>query len=419
MPDADLLVRNIGELVTIAGPDAPRVGEQMQQLGIINQAAIAIQNGKIMALGPEREIVPCWQAAHSIDAGGALVTPGLVDPHTHPVFAASREQEFAMRVSGASYLEIAKAGGGIRNSARKLQHADKLTLKREVCRRLDRFLRLGTTTIEAKSGYGLSTASELKSLEILSELTAEHPLDIVSTFLGAHEIPDEYQHDREGYIRLLIDEMIPEVARRKLADYCDIFCEEHVFTIEESRRILQAARQAGLKLKLHADELTALGGAELAAELQAVSADHLVAVSDAGIARMSANGVIAVLLPATTFYLASSQYAPARKMIDAGVAVALSTDFNPGSSMTQSLPLVLTLACLYLKMLPCEALVAVTINSACAIGMAEKVGSLQIGKQADLVIWQADNYRYLPYHFGDNLAAIVIKSGNVVSDNRS
>ena len=254
MPNADLLVRNIGELVTIAGPNTPRMGEQMQQLGIVHRAAIAIQKDKIVALGPEFEIIPAWQSAHTIDAGGALVTPGFVDPHTHPVFAASREQEFEMRVTGASYLEIAKAGGGIRNSARKLQQATKQSLKQDVGKRLDRFLRLGTTTIEAKSGYGLSTASELKSLEILSELAAEHQLDIIRTFLGAHEVPDEYQNDREGYIHLLIDEMIPEVAKRKLADYCDIFCEEHVFDIAESRRILQAAQQAGLKLKLHADE---------------------------------------------------------------------------------------------------------------------------------------------------------------------
>lgn len=412
MEQADLIVHNIGELLTLDGANRPRAGKEMQELGILPDAAVAIHNGKIAQVGSSREILERWQG-ESIDASGSLVSPGFVDPHTHPVFAVSREEEFEMRVRGATYQEIARAGGGIRNSVRRLRETPKDALKESVRGRLNRFLSLGTTTVEAKSGYGLSIVDEVKSLEILSELGRELPIDIVPTFLGAHEIPDEYREDREGYIRLIIEEMIPQVAKRNLARYCDIFCEEHVFSVEESRRILEAAQKAGLGLKLHAEEFVALGGAELAASLHATSADHLVAISDSGIDAMKRAGVIAVLLPATSFFLAKSRYAPARHMIDSGLAVALSTDFNPGSSMTQSMPLVLTLACLYLKMTPAESWVATTINSACAIGLADRVGSIAAGKQADLVLWNAPNYRYIPYHFGDNLVSLVIKKGKV------
>lgn len=414
MQYVDLLIENIGELVTMFGPNCPRIGSQMQDVGIITHAAIAIHQGKIVALGPQTEISQKYTGIQNIQANGQLVTPGFVDPHTHPVFAATRENEFEMRVRGATYQEIAKAGGGIRNSARKLQKADKASLKAAARQRVLRFLHLGTTTIEAKSGYGLSTESELKSLEIIQELAQELPIDIVATFLGAHEIPDEYRSNRQAYIELLVHEMIPQVAKRGLAKYCDIFCEDHVFTVEESRYILEAARQAGLAPKLHADELTYTGGAELAGQVKAISADHLVAISDQGIRSLQQSGVIAVLLPATTFFLGSQRYAPARKMIEAGVAVAMATDFNPGSCMTQSMPFVLTVAGLYLKMSPQEALTATTINSACAIGMQEYVGSLMVGKKADLVIWQASHIAYLPYHFGDNLIRMVVKNGKIV-----
>jgi imidazolonepropionase len=415
MQYADFIVHNIGELVTLDGPNRPRIREEMQELGIIHDGAVAMVQGKIVAVGKSSEIHTEWQAKETLDARKSLVTPGFVDPHTHPVFAATREAEFEMRIRGATYQEIAKAGGGIRESARRLQKIPKEVLKEQVRSRLDRFLCLGTTTIEAKSGYGLSTDAEIKSLEILCELRKEHSIGIVPTFMGAHEVPDEYQHHREGYISLLIQEMIPEVTRRKLAKYCDIFCERGVFSIEESRRVLEAARKEGLSLKLHADELSPLGGAELAAALHATSADHLVFISDQGIEDMKNRGVVAVLLPATTFFLASSPYAPARKMISCGVPVALSTDFNPGSAMTQSMPIVLTLATLYLRMLPSEALVASTINAAFAIGMADRVGSISVGKEADLLLWEASSYRYLPYHFGDNLLWAVIKSGKIVS----
>jgi imidazolonepropionase len=414
MQRADLIVANIGELVTVSGPNRPRLGQEMQELGILQKAALAIRKDKIAAVGAHEDIITNWQARRILDAQGLLITPGLVDPHTHPVFAASRENEFDMRIKGATYQQIAEAGGGIRNSVRRLREMPKEDLKKAVLARLDRFLKLGTTTIEAKSGYGLSLEAETKSLEILQELAAEHPIGIVPTFLGAHEVPDEYRDRRAEYVRVLIEEMIPVIAEKKLARYCDIFCEKGVFEIEESRKILEAARRHGLGLKLHADEFARLGGAELAAEVKAISADHLMAVSEAGIAAMKTAGVVAVLLPATTFFLRGRDYAPARKMIEAGVAVALATDFNPGSSMTQSLRLTMTIACLYLEMYPAETLVATTINSACAIGMEEKIGSLMPGKQADIVIWDATDYRYLPYHFGDNLVKTVIKSGKII-----
>ncbi len=414
MEFSDLIVYNIGELVTMEGPDRPRTGKEMLEIGAVKNAAILIEKGKIVAISNDPKTISHWNAKEKIDAMKSLVTPGFVDPHTHPVFAASREKEFCMRIRGATYEEIAKQGGGIRNSARKLRETPKERLKELTKKRLDRFLALGTTTIEAKSGYGLSYESEIESLEILAEIAREHALDIVPTFMGAHEIPDEYRNDREAYIQLVIDKMIPEVAKRKLAKYCDVFCESHVFNLEETRRILDAAKNYGLLAKLHADELSPMGGAELAASLKAISAEHLVAISEQGILDLAKEKVIAVLLPATTFFLGSNRFAPARKMISSGVAVALSTDFNPGSSMTQSMPIVLTIAGLYLRMLPEEALTATTINAACAIGKEKETGSIVPGKQADLLIWEADNYEYLPYHFGDNLLRTVIKRGKIV-----
>ncbi len=416
MQQVDVMVTNIGQLVTISGPNRPRIGSEMKELGILENVAIAIDKGNIIAIDQQQEIQKSYHAKHTIYAGGCLVTPGFVDPHTHPIFAATRENEFAMRIRGSTYQEIAKAGGGIRNSARRLQQTDKETLKELAYKRIMRFLQLGTTTIEAKSGYGLSTDSEIKSLEILQELSQKVPLDIVPTFLGAHEVPDDYRDRREDYINLLISEMIPLIAEKKLAKYCDVFCEDHVFNIEESKRILEAGIKFGLLPKLHAEELAYTGGSELAAQIHATSADHLVAIADKGIEEMKKAGTIAVLLPATTFFLGSSRYAPGRKMIDSGMAVALATDFNPGSCMNQNMQLVLTIAAMHLKMLPEESLVATTINSACAIGKQEQVGSLMPGKQADIIIWQAKNYSYLPYHFGDNLIRMVLKKGKIVAE---
>ena len=342
------------------------------------------------------------------------MTPGLIDPHTHPVFAATREKEFYMRNEGKSYMEIAQQGGGIRNSVRKLRAASADALYQNACRFLDRMLRSGTTTIEAKSGYGLSTEAEIKSLEVIQKLNKSHPIDLVPTFMGAHEFPDEYRENREGYVNLLIDEMIPEISRRKLADFCDIFTEEGVFDLEQSRRIMSAAKKYGLKLKFHAEELKSIGGAELAAEMGAVSADHLVYVSDEGIRRMASSGTIAVLLPSTTFFLGHSEYAPARKMIESDVAVALATYFNPGSSCNTSVPSTMTIAAIYLKMTAEEIMNATTYNAACSICRQMEIGSLEHGKLADFVVWDVENYQQIPYLFAQNPIRSVYKRGSRV-----
>ena len=415
---ASLLIKNIGQLVTMAGP-APRVGASMNDLGLIENGGLALAGDQILAVGKSDEIegkAPLAEGCTVIDAGGAVVTPGLVDPHTHPVFARTREREFEMRAQGKSYMEIAQSGGGIRSSVRDVREASVQQLKDRAGKCIDTMLAHGTTTIEAKSGYGLSTEAELKSLLVLQELKEGHPIEIVATFLGAHEVPDEYRDRREQYIRLLIDEAIPLVAREKLAEYCDVFCEKGVFSVEESRRILKAAQAAGMKLRVHADELTSFGGAELAAELGAASADHLVHISDAGIRALAKSGTTAVLLPGTTFSLGGSQYAPARKMIEQGVIVALSTDCNPGSSFTESLAMIVTLAVLQLKMTTAEALSAVTVNAAWSLGRAERIGRLAEGFQADLVIWDVADYREIPYHYGVNLVAKVVKRGKLVVD---
>ncbi|MBD3257242.1 imidazolonepropionase [candidate division GN15 bacterium] len=413
---ATILIKNIGQLITMRGP-APRVGSQMNDLGLIEDAGIAFAGEDVLAVGKSDEIgghVELSEGCTVIDAGGRVVTPGLIDPHTHPVFAKTREREFEMRAQGRPYMEIAKAGGGIRTSVRALREASAVDLRQNMTKRLDLLLAHGVTTVEAKSGYGLSTESEIKSLEVIRDVADVHPMDVVATFLGAHEVPDEYREDREGYVRLVIEEMIPAVTRDNLAEFCDIFCEEGVFEIEDSRRIMTAAKDAGLKLKFHADELVSLGGAELAAELGAVSADHLGFISDEGIKRMAEAGTVAVLLPGTLFSLQSKTYAPARKMIESGVVVALSTDCNPGSSFTESLAMIVTLAVLQMKMTTAEAISAVTVNSAAAIDRTGKIGQLVPGMQGDAVVWDMGDYRELSYHYGVNLVHRVIKRGKLV-----
>lgn len=389
----------------------------MEDLGSVIDGAVAAVKGQVVAVGTTAEVeatVSSGPETKIIDARGKVVMPGFVDPHTHPVFAGTREDEFELRIKGASYQEIAASGGGIRASVRSLRQASEKELREQARPRLDRMLSFGTTTAEAKSGYGLNLAAELKSLEAIADLNREHPLDLIPTFLGAHEFPDEFRKNRGEYIRQICEEMLPQVVQRRLAEFCDIFCEQGVFEVQESRQILTEAKRAGLKLKLHADELAASGGSFLAAEMGAVSADHLVFVDDAGIKAMVEAGVIPVLLPGTTFSLGLDRYAPARKMIEAGLPVALATDLNPGSCMTESMPMIITLACLQMKMTPAEAITAATINAAHAVDRGNILGSLETGKRADLVVWDMPNYQILPYHFGVNLVDTVVKSGRVV-----
>jgi len=415
---ADFLLHNAGQLVTAAGfSERPKRGAELADIGMVENGALAAQDGVIAAVGPEaqvREQVELDRDARVIDAGGRVVLPGLVDPHTHVVFAGSREHELEMKIAGMSYLEILARGGGILDTVRATRAAGREELAAAGRRYLDQMLAHGTTTAEAKSGYGLTTGDEMKILAVIRELDGSHPVDLASTFLGAHAIPPEYKTNPDAFVDLVTEEMLPAVAREGLAEFCDVFCEEGVFTVEQSRRILLAARRLGMRPKVHADEIVSLGGAELAAELGAVSADHLMAVSEEGIRRLAESGTVAVLLPATTFCLMGKQYAPARLMIERGVAVALASDFNPGSSPVNSMQVVMGLACRQLKMTPAEVISAVTINAAHALGRAARVGSLEPGKQADLVVFDAVDYRYLMYRFGINLATTVIKKGKVV-----
>ncbi|HWR84051.1 MAG TPA: imidazolonepropionase [Candidatus Deferrimicrobium sp.] len=416
---ATLLIKNVGQLVTLAGA-VPRRGDQMKDLGLIDNGAVAVFDQHVLAVGRLREIerqVSLAEDCVVIDAGGAVVTPGLIDAHTHPIFSMTRELEFEMRLQGTSYTEIAEAGGGIRASVRDLRATPIAVLIEKATKRLDRMLSYGVTTIEAKSGYGLDLDSELKQLQAIRQLNLLHVVDLVPTFLGAHEVPDEYREKRSRYMDLIVHEMIPAVAKDRLAEFSDVFCEKGVFSLDESRNIQQAALHAGLKLKFHADELTPFGGAELAASMKAVSADHLVYVSDAGIKALAEAGTVAVLLPGTTFCLGGKRYAPARRIIEAGVVVALSTDCNPGTSYTESLPFILTLAALELKLTAAEALTAATANAACAIGREQSIGRLEKGLLADMVIWDMADYRELPYHYAVNLARTVIKRGKVAANN--
>ncbi|WP_126425532.1 imidazolonepropionase [Brevibacillus marinus] len=411
-------IKNAAQVITVGGAsDAPKRGAEMEDLRIIEQGGVVCENGRIRFVGPDAEaeafVRSLGGADTVIDAAGKIVTPGLVDPHTHLVFAGSRERELEMRLQGATYLEILKQGGGILYSTAQTRAATEEELLQESWKRLNRFLQHGVTTVEAKSGYGLTVEDELKQLRVARQLHERHPVDVVSTFMGAHAVPQEYKHDPDEYVRIVIEEMLPRVAAEKLAEFCDVFCEQGVFTVEQSERILEAGKQWGLIPKIHADEIVSFGGAELAAKVGAISADHLLKASDEGMRAMAQAGVIAVLLPATALFL-MEQPARARALIEAGVPVALSTDRNPGSSPTESLPLVMNLACLTMKMTPAEVITASTINAAHAIGRGREIGSIEPGKKADLVVFDAPNYVYLQYNFGVNLVDTVLKDGRVV-----
>ncbi len=414
---ADLLLLGCQIITSRGASTAPLLGSDLGCLTVFEKGAVAIKGGLIAGLGPEEEIVqrfPPEECRRVIETPGKMITPGLIDPHTHAVFGGSREDEFALRISGVPYLEILQKGGGILDTVQATRSTPYEELLEKSRRNLDRMLLGGTTTAEVKSGYGLDLETEMKMLQVINQLDREHPLDLEATFLGAHALPPEYQGRTDEFIDFMAEEVLPRVVQADLARHCDIFCEEGIFSINQSRRLLQKARDLGLALRFHADEMVSLGGAELAAELGAGSADHLLKISQRGIEAMAREQVVANLLPATPFTLMKNEYAPARDMIEQGVAIALASDFNPGSCPTHSVPLIMTLACLQMKMTPEETLNAVTINAAHSLGLGREIGSIEEGKKADLIIWEASNPRFIPYYYGTNLVQTVIKEGRVV-----
>ena len=417
----NLIVKNAAELVTCSG-FAAKKGRAMSELGIIADGAVVIEDGRISCVGPTTEVLTQLKASgkdvsifEAIDASGRAVLPGFVDSHTHLVFGGFRAEEHVWRLKGDSYMDILRRGGGILSTVRATRGASQAELTAAGLKRLDSMLSFGVTTVEGKSGYGLDRTTEIKQLEVMAELNRRHPLEVVPTFMGAHAVLPEYKGREDDYIDFMLAEVVPEVAARGLAEFCDVFCERNVFSVAQSRRLLTQAMESGLKPKLHADEIVRLGGAELAAEIGAVSADHLLHASDEGLQAMAAAGVVATLLPATAFSL-REPYARGRFVIDAGGAVALATDFNPGSCFSESIPLVAALAALYMNLTPEEIVTALTINAAAALGRAQAIGSLDPGKQGDVVILENPSYRFIPYHLGVSTVEKVIKRGTLVFD---
>jgi len=411
----NLLIRHAKQLVTVAAQGKrTKIGRDMRELGVIEDGSVLVRDGIIEWVGRDADFpFEVNQETDILDATGKVVLPGFVDSHTHLVFAGSREDEFALRSEGRSYQQIADEGGGILNTVREVRKASKKELKKLADSRLDLMLRYGTTTVEIKTGYGLDMENEVKLLEVIHELEKEHMMTVVGTFLGAHAIPPEYSGKTGEYVQLLLDKMIPYAGTKHLAKFCDVFCEAGYFDTQESEKILTAGKKFGMQPKVHAEELGHTGGAELAAKVGAVSADHLEYVTASGVEALKRAGVVATLLPGVSFFL-GHRYAPARKLIDAGVPVALATDFNPGSCMSFSMPMMMTIACTQMSMTPEEAITASTLNAAAALGLSEKVGSIEIGKEADIVVYDAGTYRYLPYHFGANLVYKVIKRGTIL-----
>ncbi len=404
-----VLIQNIGMLATPKGTSAHR-GEEQGKIEMLKDAWVLIEDGVIAKVGTGK---PDAAGAEVIDAGGNLVTPGLVDAHTHLIFGGWRQNELGLKLHGASYLDIQNAGGGIQSTTNATRTATEEELAAKAEDALNEMLRFGTTTCEAKSGYGLATEHELKELRVIRDLNERHPIDLVATFMGAHLVPAEYKQNRDEYVRLVCEEMMPLVKEQGIAKFCDVFCEADTFTAEESRRILEAGLKYGLRPKIHADEIEAIGGSVLAGEIGAISAEHLIVCPPEGIASMAKGGVIACLLPATSFNL-GAVFAPARDMVKAGVPVAMATDFNPGSCPCLNMQFVINLGCLKYKLTPEEVLTAVTLNGAAAIDMADKVGSVEAGKQGDLVIWNAPDLDYICYRVGSNLVKTVVKKGVVV-----
>lgn len=411
----ELAVVNCSQLVTLAGPARPRTGAELREIGIIEDGALFVRDERIEAVGPRATIEPLISAATTVvDAHQRVVLPGFVDAHTHPVFAGNRAAEFEQRCSGATYEQIAARGGGIRNTVRATRAASEDELFEEAQRRAHWFLRCGTTTIEAKSGYGLTVEDELKMLRVIRRMNEAGPLRVAATLLGAHEIPEECRADRGAYVDLLVKEMIPRVAAEHLADFCDAFCEPSVFTVDETRRVLKAAREAGLGLRVHADQLSNSGAALVAAELCAITADHLEHATAVEFEFLRESGVQPVFLPGSVYALGRQRYAAAREAINAGLAIVLATDFNPGSSPTPSMPMVLSLACTHMKMLPSEAITAATINAAYSLKGGREIGSLEPGKLADFAIHDCADYREIPYWFGIEPTASVFIDGRLV-----
>jgi len=419
--NGNLIIKNASELVTCSG-FAAKKGKEMAELHIITDGAVVVQQGLITAVGKTDEIEAHLEKAGTdlsifdiVDASNKAVLPGFVDSHTHFIFGGYRAEEFSWRLRGDSYMDIMERGGGIVNTVKATQKATANELLQAGIKRLDSMLSFGVTTVEGKSGYGLDKETEIKQLEVMNHLDGIHYVDIIPTFLGAHALPPDYKGRADEFIDYLTEDVMPLAAERKLAAYCDIFCEKNVFSVEQSRRYLRRARDLGFKLKLHADEIVPLGGAELAAELEATSADHLLQASDEGIRQMAQADVVATLLPGTAFSL-KEPYARARFMIDRSCAVALATDFNPGSCFTESIPLIFALANLYMGMTTEEAVSALTINGAAALDRADVIGSLDVGKHGDLVVLEYPSYKFIPYHIGVSTVEKVVKNGNLVFD---
>jgi len=412
--NGNIIIKNSSQLVTCSGFEA-RQGKDMSDLKIINDGAVVIEEGIIRAVGKTGDVLSDFDESRFevIDAGGKAVLPGFVDSHTHFIFGGYRAEEFSWRLRGDSYMEIMERGGGIINTVLATREAKKYELIEAGRKRLDSMLSFGVTTVEGKSGYGLDYDTELKQLEVMADLDSTHPVDIVRTFLGAHAVPKDYKGREDAYIDYLIENVMPEIVKRKLAEFCDIFCEKNVFSVEQSRRLLRRARDMGFKLKIHADEIVQLGGTELAAELGAVSADHLLQASEKGIRDMAKKSVVATLLPATAFSL-REPYAKGRYMIDNNCAVALATDLNPGSCFTESIPLIFALAVLYMDITTEEAVTALTINGAAALNRADTIGSIDVGKKGDVIVLEFPSYKYIPYHIGMSTVEKVVKDGNLV-----
>ncbi len=409
-----LLIKNLRQLVTVAAHGRlSRSGNEMRDIGMVEHADLLIEDGLVSAVATGGSLSTTSEDADVIDGSDLVALPGFVDSHTHLLFAGSRENEFAMRAEGKSYQEIAQAGGGIMSTVSATRMASKKTLKRIASKRLDDMMRLGTTTVEIKSGYGLESDSEIKMLEAIQELSGEHFMTIVPTFLGAHAIPPEHKQSPDTYVSLICDRILPYIGKRKLAKYCDVFCETGYFSVEQSRRILKAAQSLGIASKLHADQFTQIGASRLGAELKAVSVDHLEQLDDEGIEALKKAGCIATVLPGVSFFLHYG-YPPARKIIDAGVPLAVSSNFNPGSCMSYSMPTMMTIACTQMGLTPEEAITAATLNGAAALGLSDMVGSIEVGKQADIVLYDVPDYRHIPYFFGTNHVSRVIKKGTIL-----